>query len=138
MRKLTTFLCCMAFAVSGICLANMTSKKSLTSTAQAATMPTIDISKMQLPIDLQLNQQAHNKDSTVIKHDTVYVSQTKLVKVRVPNKVKTKTIHVPVLYIATRTENKEDTVNHNSDIMYKVHKVGQCDLNKVISSVDIN
>lgn len=140
MRRLTTIICCMAFALSGICLATMTSKSDLTtSSVQAATLPTIDMSKMSLPLDLQLNQTAQNKDSTVsVKTDTVYVEKTKLVKVSAPHKVKTKTVHVPVLYIATRTDNKEDTVNCDSTTLYKVHKVGTLDLNKVISSVDVN
>ena len=140
MRKLTTILCCIAFAVSGICLANMTANRNTSGiSAQASSLPVIDMSKMSLPIDLQLNQMAqNNKDSTVsVKTDTVYVEKTKFVKVRAPRKVKTKTVHVPVLYIATRTDNKEDTVRSDSAIVYKVHKVGECDLTKIISSVDV-
>ena len=141
MRKITTILCCMAFAISGICLANMTANRNASGmSAQASNLPTLDISKMSLPIDLQLNQLAQsNKDSTVsVKTDTVYVEKTKFVKVHAPRKIKTKTVHVPVLYIATRTDNKEDTVRSNSAIVYKIHNVGKCDLTKVISSVDVN
>ena len=140
MRKLTTFLCSIAFAISGICLANMTSGKSMTAmSAQASNLPTIDVSKMSMPVDLQLNHMAQNKDSTVsVKTDTVYVKQTKFVKVRVPSKIKTRTVHVPVLYIATRTHNKEDSVSDNTDIMYKIHKIGKCDLKQINSSIDIN
>lgn len=139
MRRITTIICCIAFALSGISLANVASKYKAANAAETTALPTIDVSKMQLPLDLQLNQLAHNKDAPVsVKTDTVYVEKTKLIKVRAPYKIKTKTVHVPVLYIATRTDNKEDTVNYNPAVLYKVHKVDSCDLNKIISSVDIN
>ena len=103
----------------------------------AATMPTVDMNKMQFPVDLQLNKRAQeNKVDTV--RDTVYVSQTKSIKVNVPCRVKTKTVHVPVLYIATRTDVKEDTVNHENLHLYKIKKVGKIDLKKLNSSVEIN
>ena len=139
MRKITTMICCTAFAIFGICLANMTSKDRSAHAASATVLPTIDVSKMSLPLDLQLNQLAQNKDSSVeVKTETVYVEKTKLIEASAPRKIKTKTVHVPVLYIATRVDNKEDTTNHKSAAMYKVHNAGDCDLDKIISSVGIN
>ena len=139
MKKLTTILCSIAFAISGICLANAAIKSNATYGTQivAATMPPVNLSTMQLPVDLQLNKLAQsNKVDTV--RDTVYVPQAKSIEVNVPCRVKTKTVHVPVLYIATRTDVKEDTVDHKPTYMYKVHKVGEYDLKKLESSMDVN
>lgn len=139
MKKLTTILCSIAFAISGICLANAVIKSNATYGTQmmAATTPTINLSTTQLPVDLQLNKLAQsNKVDTV--RDTVYVPQAKSIEVNVPCRVKTKTVHVPVLYIATRTDVKEDTVNHKPCFVYKVHKIGKCDLKKLNSSIDVN
>lgn len=139
MRRITTIICCMAFALSGISLAKLASSQNTASAAEMTAFPTVDVSKMQLPLDLQLNRQAQEKDlSASVKTDTVYVEKTKLVKVRAPRKIETKTVHVPVLYIATRTDNKEDTVNYKSAVLYKVHRVDTVCLNKIISSVDVN
>ena len=139
MKKLTTILCSIAFAISGICLANAVIKSNATYGTQmmAATAPTVDLSTMQLPVDLQLNKLAQsNKVDTV--RDTVYVPQAKSIEVNVPCRVKTKTVHVPVLYIATRTDVKEDTVNHENLHLYKIKKVDKIDLKKLNSSVEIN
>ena len=137
MRKLTTILCSMAFMISGIVLANAVSKSDTTNgvTANAAT-----ISTMQLPVDLQLNElaQKESKKDTVTLRDTVYVKQPKSIEVNVPCRVKTKTVHVPVLYIATRTDVKEDTVSNTNNALYKVQSIGKCDLKKFNSSIDIN
>lgn len=137
MRKLTTILCSVAFMISGIVLANAVSKSDTTNGMQANAAT---ISTMQLPVDLQLNKLAQNesKKDTVTLRDTVYVEQPKSIEVNVPCRVKTKTVHVPVLYIATRTDVKEDTVNHTNNALYKVQKVGKCDLKKFNSSIDIN
>ena len=139
MRKLTTILCSIAFAISGICLADAVTKSDSIHGTQmmAATMPTVDMNKMQFPVDLQLNKRAQeNKVDTV--RDTVYVSQTKSIEVNVPCRVKTKTVHVPVLYIVTRMDNKEDSIGHDSLPIYKVEKVGKIDLKKFNSSIDMN
>ena len=139
MRKLTTILCSIAFAISGICLADAVTKSDSIHGTQmmAATMPTIDMNKMQFPVDLQLNKRAQeNKVDTV--RDTVYVSQTKSIEVNVPCRVKTKTVHVPVLYIATRMDNKEDSIKNDSLPIYKLEKVGTVDLKKLNSSIDVN
>ena len=141
MRKLTTILCSIAFAISGICLAKVTAtSNTTTTTVSAANVPTLDMSSVKMPVDLLLEKQVHEKDSVKPpgKVDTVYVERPKLVKVRAPRKIKTKTVHVPVLYIATRTDVKEDTVDHKSTYMYKVHKVGEYDLKKLNSSTDVN
>ena len=139
MRKLTTILCSIAFAISGICLADAVTKSDSIHGTQmmAATMPTVDMNKMQFPVDLQLNKRAQeNKVDTV--RDTVYVSQTKSIEVNVPCRVKTKTVHVPVLYIATRMDNKEDSIKNDSLPIYKLEKVGTVDLKKLNSSIDVN
>ena len=141
MRKLTTILCSIAFAISGICLAKVTAtSNTTTTTASAANVPTLDMSSVKMPVDLLLEKQVHERDSVKPpgRVDTVYVERPKLVKVRAPRKIKTKTVHVPVLYIATRTDVKEDTVSHDSLPIYKVEKVGKIDLEKFKSSIDIN
>ena len=146
MRKLTTILCSIAFAISGICLAEATATKTMSSqTVSAATMPNINLNDIKPPIDLLLSLKPETKDSirSPGKSDTVYIEKPvvitkKSVKARAPRRVKTKTVHVPVLYIATRTDVKEDTVDHKPTYMYKVHKVGEYDLKKLSSSTDVN
>lgn len=141
MRKLTTILCSIAFAISGICLAKVAAtSNTTTTTVSAANVPTLDISNVKMPIDLLLDQKAQKNDSIKPpgKVDTVYVEKPKLVKVHAPRKIKTKTVHVPVLYIATRTDVKEDTVSNDSLPLYKVQKIGKIDLKKFNSSIDIN
>ena len=136
MRKLTTILCSFAFAISGIMLAKATSSSPPGVTVQAATPTLIDMSKMRLPTDLTMGLEKEKDTVTVVRHDTVYVNKTKYVKARAPRIVKERTIHVPVLYIATRT-NKEDSVNNRSGSIYKVEKIGNACLN-CQSSGDIN
>ena len=147
MRKLTTILCSIAFAISGFFLADAISKSDTIhgTTVNAATIQPqlVDLSKMQLPVDLQLNKLAHENKvdtvrDTVTVCDTVYVKPKKSKKANVPFRVKKKTVHVPILYIATRTDVKEDTVDHKPTYMYKVHKVGEYDLKKLESSMDVN
>ena len=139
MRKLTTILCSIAFAISGICLADAVTKSDSIHGTQmmAATMPTVDMNKMQFPVDLQLNKRAQESKVDTVR-DTVYVSQTKSIEVNVPCRVKTKTVHVPVLYIATRMDNKEDSIKNDSLPIYKLEKVGTVDLKKLNSSIDVN
>ena len=146
MRKLTTILCSIAFAISGICLAEATATRTMSSqTVSAATMPNVNLNDIKPPIDLLLSLKPETKDSirSPGKSDTVYIEKPavitkKSVKARAPRRVKTKTVHVPVLYIATRTDVKEDTVDHKPTYMYKVHKVGEYDLKKLSSSTDVN
>ena len=141
MRKLTTILCSIAFAISGICLAKVTAtSNTTTTTASAANVPTLDMSSVKMPVDLLLEKQVHEKDSVKPpgRVDTVYVERPKLVKVRAPRKIKTKTVHVPVLYIATRMDNKEDSIKNDSLPIYKLEKVGTVDLKKLNSSIDVN
>ena len=144
MRKLTTILCSIAFALSGICLAKITTANSSTSSqVMAATMPDINLNDIKLPKDLTLDLQQQDSIRSPGKPDTVYIEKPavktkKSKKVRAPRRVKTKTVHVPVLYIATRMDNKEDSIGHDSLPIYKVEKVGKIDLKKFNSSIDIN
>lgn len=95
MKKLTTFLCSFAFAVSGICLAiSKTEPPSLPGNMTVLASP---LPKTTAPLFLnQRNPEKETKkDSVVItkvKHDTVQVTTTKLkyvVKVRTKTKVET-------------------------------------------------
>lgn len=138
MRKLTTILCSIAFALSGICLAKVTSSSSTIQATPAMEYPTVDLSQMRPPNDILLNSVVKDSINTPVKHDTIYVEKTKLVKVRVPSKIKTKTVHVPVLYIATRTEQGIDSVGENTSHLYKVQKIGKFDPKTIDTSVDIN
>lgn len=138
MRKLTTILCSIAFAISGICLAKVTSSNSTVQAAPIMEYPSLNISQMRLPNDLLLNGVVKDSVNTPVKHDTIYIEKTKLVKVCVPGKIKTKTVHVPVLYIATRTEQGIDSVGENTSHLYKVQKIGKFDPKTIDTSVDIN
>lgn len=95
MKKLTTFLCSFAFAVSGICLAiSKTEPPSLPGNMTVLASP---LPKTTAPLFLNQGnpEKETKKDSVVItkvKHDTVQVTTTKLkyvVKVRTKTKVET-------------------------------------------------
>ena len=128
MRKFTTTLCSIAFAVSGICLAVTESNKSLsmpgnmTAVAQPV-YPTIDISKVQLPKDLSLDLKKQKSDTVfATKHDTVYVTKnvaSNSGKVRV--RVKYRTLYKSKLYIAIPSD-KGSSVD-STDFVYHLHKV---------------
>ena len=75
------------------------------------------------------DNQNHKKVNNITK---------KSVTARAPRRVKTKTVHVPVLYIATRMDNKEDSIKNDSLPVYKLEKVGTVDLKKLNSSIDVN
>ena len=99
MRKLTTILCSIAFAISGICLADATATKSTSSqTVSAATMPNISLDNVKPPVDLLLGLQEETDDSirSPGRVDTVYIEKkpevktTKTVKARAPKQVKKK------------------------------------------------
>ena len=105
-------------------------------------MPDINLNDIKLPKDLTLGLQQQDSIRSPGKPDTVYIEKPavktkKSKKVRAPRRVKTKTVHVPVLYIATRMV-KEDSIGHDSLPIYKVEKVGKIDLKKFNSSIDIN
>ena len=109
----------------------------------AATMPDINLNDIKLPKDLTLDLQQQDSIRSPGKPDTVYlekpaVKTKKSKKVRAPRRVKTKTVHVPVLYIATRMDNKEDSIKNDSLPVYKLEKVGTVDLKKLNSSIDVN
>lgn len=93
MNKLTTTLCCIAFAISGICLAI---SKSGPPQLPGNTVVFADpMPKVSAPLFLnQSNTEKEAKKDTVftetVKHDTIQVTNTKLkyvVKVRTKSKV---------------------------------------------------
>lgn len=127
MKRFTTALCSIAFAISGICLAvqesNQLSMPGNMTAVASPTIPTLNLENMRLPKDLQLDLVKHNgtyRDS-VVKHDTVYVEKTTPKRAKARVRVKHKTLYVPVLYIATPkdTGSSEDS----TEITYRVHKV---------------
>ena len=147
MRKLTTILCSIAFAISGICLADATATKSTSSqTVSAATMPNISLDNVKPPVDLLLGLQEETDYSirSPGRVDTVYIEKkpevktTKTVKARAPKQVKKKKRHSSPLYIATRMDNKEDSIKTDSLFIYKLEKIGKVDLEKLNSSIDVN
>ena len=144
MRKLTTILCSIAFAISGICLADATATKSTSSqTVSAATMPNISLDNVKPPVDLLLGLQEKTDDSirSPGRVDTVYIEkkpEVKTVKARAPKQVKKKKRHSSPLYIATRMDNKEDSIKTDSLFIYKLEKIGKVDLEKLNSSIDVN
>lgn len=104
MKKLTTFLCSMAFALSGVCLAVSKSEPlQLHGNAVAYAEPMKPI-----PAPFFLNQSNTEKETKrdtvftqVVKHDTVQVTNTKfkyVVKVR--TEAKAETPYLPAFSIA--------------------------------------
>ena len=126
MKRLTTLICCLAFMVAGVSLAiSGNSSKMSTSTIRAATtydIPKIDVSQMQMPLDLLLDQAKKNADSlnTAIQNEPeVTKAEDHVVKVPV---IVEKKVEVPVLYIATPADNKGDPPD-SSYAPYEVHKL---------------
>lgn len=127
MRRFTTALCSIAFAVSGICLA--ISKSSIPSMPGNMTVvaqpnyPVLDMSKVQIPKDLSLDlQKQTNSIPQTTKRDTVYVTKyvaSKSKKVR--TRIKYRTLYKSKLYIAIPSD-KESSVD-SAVITYHLHEV---------------
>lgn len=78
MKYVTTIICCLAFAFAGIGLAisgnNTGVSFSKHQTLSAATLSPMEMAK--LPYDLRASMKDYvQMDSTIIKHDTVYVDR---------------------------------------------------------------
>lgn len=95
MKKHLIALACIGLATIGyLVTSNSTLSVTPQNTLQAATIPVRNFDG-QLPIDLQLDQAKRMKSDTVYveKHDTVTVTNTKRVRVPVPERV-TDTLYI--------------------------------------------
>ena len=104
MKRFTTIICSIAFAIFGICLA--TNKIEVATQEQnvayAQPIPNFDLAKVQVPKDLQMDlnaKQLESEKATSQHAPEVTIVASKRVKERV--RVVNKTSYVPVLYIAT-------------------------------------
>ena len=102
--------------------------------ASAATLPQINpemFSRVQLPLDLQLDQAKHNSSAL----DTVYITKTDTIEKQVPKVkwkrktvpypvVKTDTLYVPIYYLATQVGNKEGPTGECVSV-YELQKVNE-------------
>lgn len=97
MKKLFTSMLCIVMAFTGyniIQYGDLDISASQQNTIQAATIPSWDYNGP-LPLDLQLNAAKRLKPDTITIHDTVYVNNTKYIRVPVPQST-TDTIYVPL------------------------------------------
>ena len=119
MKQLTTFLCSLAFAFSGVCLAVHETSVNIPSPVMSVDAnPVMNLQHLQIPKDLQLDQS--KRDTVFIeKHDTLVTNFPKHVRARV--RIKYKTLYVPILYIATPAE-KEDSAD-SKNYIYQVYKI---------------
>lgn len=104
MKRFTTIICSIAFAVFGVCIA--TNKIEVATQEQnvayAQPIPNFDLAKVQVPKDIQMSlyaKQLESEKATSQKAPEVTIVASKRVKERV--RVVHKTSYVPVLYIAT-------------------------------------
>jgi hypothetical protein len=94
MKKLMTAFCCLCLAFVGYNVTKLKSTISEQNTLTAATIPSWNYNG-QLPLDLQLDAAKRLKPDTIEIHDTVYVNNTKYIRVPVPQST-TDTIYVPM------------------------------------------
>lgn len=149
MKRLTTILCCISFAIFGIGLAigsNEQPNMPTGMTASAATqlnvgnIPSLDFSNA-IPITSQ-NSEIDNSvaESVMPKTDTVVVTKTKWKKAPEPDPIviqmpaDTVYVPVPVYYLATQVGNKESPTGYSGTI-YEVHEVSSFDSEITNSSV---
>lgn len=121
MKSLKTSLCCICFAVMGVCIASVGNrdKPNEYNTIMASPLPTVPIIR-DLPLDLQLDQSLRNKKDTVIIKDTVKVT-TKPKKIKVPYKiVKRDTIYQSVYFVLI-PEGREEQPSDSNYCIPKVH-----------------
>lgn len=134
MKRLQTTLCCIAFAIIGVCIASNGNKNGPhgPNTITAATLPIIP-ADVKLPIDLQLSNSLRDKKDTVRIIDTVRVTN-KPKKVRIPYKVtKRDTIYQTVLFIAI-PEVREEKASEVIDSICKVHNANTASKNDIHST----
>ena len=134
MRRVTSIICSIGFAIFGICLATMNvtpSSNLVAANASSYEMPVIQTqSMMQLPLDLQLDQQIREdsvtqkceqrsapKEQIAYVHKRSYTPDKIVRKARVNKPSK----RAPEFYLATYIGNKDDT--NNSLSIYEVYKV---------------
>ena len=96
MKKFFTALCCMSVAFLGYKLVDVRvqSNDVPQNALYAATVPSWNYNGP-MPLDLQLDAAKSLKPDTITIHDTVYVNNTKYIRVPVPQST-TDTIYVPL------------------------------------------
>ena len=104
MKRFTTIICSIAFAIFGVCVA--TNKIEVATQEQnvayAQPIPNFDLAKVQIPKDLQMDlntKQLESEKATPQMSPEVTIVASKRVKGRV--RVVRETLYVPMLYIAT-------------------------------------
>jgi len=143
MKRLTTIICSIAFAMFGIGLAldNSHSHKAQTLNA-AEVLPYSylpDVSNVQLPLDLQLSQAQKATDTVfVTKTDTVIkqVTKVKWKKVHTPSpmvekaKPDTVMVNVPVYYLIKCKERSDS----NDVSIFETQEINDCErLNEILN-----
>lgn len=127
-KSINTTICCIAFAIVGICIAKYNNdNKFVGRPTISAAVPTV----YDLPLDFQLNRKIMTVSTDTIR-DTVYVDSSKVTKpkmVSAPRKVKTRkhtvlkdTVYVPLYFIImpwVREEKAQDSTYCISDTLSK-------------------
>ena len=143
MKRLTTIICSIAFAMLGIGLAIDNSSHQKTQTLSAAEVLPYsylpDVSNVQLPLDLQLSQAKNATDTVfVTKTDTVIkqVTKVKWKKVHTPSPMVEKTkpdtvmVTAPVYYLIKCKENSEG----NDVSIFETQEINDCErLNEILN-----
>lgn len=134
MKRITSIVCSLALAAFGVCIAlvpnnnSYTGYKTATASTMTYTMPTIDMSTVQIPKDLSLDLAKKKASDTVYitKTDTVMkqVTKVKWRKVAVPTPVvqkETDTVYIPKYYLATQSGVKEEPAG--CTLIYEVQQI---------------
>lgn len=117
MKYVMTIVCCLAFAVAGVSLAisdnNTREGYSKHLSLSAATLPTIQARALPLDLQLDLGMDVQT-DSTIIKHDTVFVDrpQVLVINKKSPKVNKPKGVTDYVWMFRTPPELSKDTVSN--------------------------
>ena len=129
MKQVTTILCCLAFAIAGICLAIQEKNDVVwkTQTISAATLPAPQVSM--LPLDVQLDLGKKVQTNPAIIHDTVYVDRPQILVVNPKSsKVSTPKGVTDVAWMMLKPGHTfKDTVS-NKGTPVREEKAGECDV----------
>lgn len=129
MKQVTTILCCLAFAIAGVCLA-ISENNDVTwkhQTINAATLPASQVSM--LPLDVQLDLGKEVQTNPTVKRDTVYVDRPQILVInKKSSKVSTPKKVTDVAWMMLKPGHiSKDTVS-NKGTPDREEKAGECDV----------
>ena len=131
MKQVTTILCCLAFAIAGICLA-ISENNDVTwkhQTINAATLPASQVSMLPLDVQLDLGKEVQTNPTIIRDTDTVYIDRPQILVInKKSSKVSTPKKVTDVAWMMLKPGcMSKDTVS-NKDTPVREEKAGECDV----------